>query len=168
MAMTTCKECKKEVSSTAKTCPQCGANKPGDRVWHGFAGMAVLGILGYGVYLYTGGTSDTTEIVQTKSDKACSQNDGECIFKQNWIDVSEPCRKLVKKSAKYDLEWTDGMFTPVFSHFNHLPDKQTMTFIGDQVKFTNAFNAKIPMTYRCTYDLKNKKVTGFDISEGRI
>ncbi len=24
MAMTTCKECKKEVSDTAKTCPHCG------------------------------------------------------------------------------------------------------------------------------------------------
>ncbi len=29
MALTKCKECKKEVSTSAKTCPHCGVKDPG-------------------------------------------------------------------------------------------------------------------------------------------
>lgn len=30
MAVTPCRECGKEVSTAAKTCPHCGVNRPGD------------------------------------------------------------------------------------------------------------------------------------------
>lgn len=33
MAMTTCSECKKEISSTASACPNCGAKPPKSKTW---------------------------------------------------------------------------------------------------------------------------------------
>ncbi len=35
MALTTCRECEKEVSTQAKTCPHCGAPYPGRKDWKG-------------------------------------------------------------------------------------------------------------------------------------
>jgi len=50
MAMTSCKECKKPISTEAKACPSCGATppKPTSRVALGFAGLVLFAIV-YGV-----------------------------------------------------------------------------------------------------------------------
>ena len=53
MALTNCKECKKEVSTEAKTCPYCGIDNPGvidnknRRV-----GVVVLALLDFLVYIH--------------------------------------------------------------------------------------------------------------------
>jgi hypothetical protein len=44
MALVKCKECKKEVSDSAKTCPHCGIKNPGVKwnIWHSLFGLAGL------------------------------------------------------------------------------------------------------------------------------
>ncbi|MBN8714581.1 MAG: zinc ribbon domain-containing protein [Xanthomonadales bacterium] len=41
MAMTTCKECSKEISDTAKACPHCGAKVPHASVWPWIIGVPI-------------------------------------------------------------------------------------------------------------------------------
>lgn len=49
MALTTCRECDKEVSPAARACPHCGAPRPGDHNWRGrgFEWRSSQTILGY-------------------------------------------------------------------------------------------------------------------------
>lgn len=168
MAMTTCKECKKEVSDSAKVCPHCGVKKPGERWWHALAGLAVVIVVGTGLYWYFGDDETTPAKTKTAAAKDCKAGDDTCIFEKNWIQVSNLCRPVIEKSSKYEFEWTDGMFTPMFSHSQYNQSKNRMTFIGDKVKFTNGFNAKTTMTYYCTYDLKNKELVDFKIESGKL
>ena len=44
MALVACKECKKEVAHSAKTCPHCGVAKPATGLKETLAGLVVLGI----------------------------------------------------------------------------------------------------------------------------
>jgi hypothetical protein len=41
MAMTNCKECGTEISTTAKACPKCGAVVPKKRIWPWIVGVPV-------------------------------------------------------------------------------------------------------------------------------
>ena len=47
MAMTTCRECKKEISSEAKVCPHCGVSAPARRGTHvsATAGCLIIGLV---------------------------------------------------------------------------------------------------------------------------
>lgn len=168
MAMTKCKECKKEVSSSAKTCPHCGIKDPGVTAKQTLSGFFVLLALGTGLYFYFGGDDSTAKESQSAEAKQCSSDDSECLFSKYWPEVAPKCRKLVENASKFEHEWTDGMLTPMFSHFRNAAPTKQMTFIGDKVKFTNGFNAKTTMTYSCTYDLKKKSIVGFDIKSGKI
>jgi TonB family protein len=54
MALINCKECKKEVSTEAKTCPNCGIDSPGIENNHRFVGVVVLGVvISLFIYLFT-------------------------------------------------------------------------------------------------------------------
>ena len=46
--------------------------------------------------------------------------------------------------------------------------KNQLTYIGDKVRFTNGFNAKVNMTYACTMDLKSKEIVGLKVTEGKL
>ena len=49
MAMTTCKECAKEISSTASACPHCGAKVPRTKWWL-WVPLGLIGLfLAYGL-----------------------------------------------------------------------------------------------------------------------
>lgn len=58
MALITCKECKKEVSKSAKVCPHCGVSKPaatkGDTV-KGFFGLVIII---FGAFIWLGSDND--------------------------------------------------------------------------------------------------------------
>lgn len=168
MAMTTCKECKKEVSDRAKVCPHCGAQKPGERWWHALAGFAVLIIVGTGAYFYFGSGDSVESTDKATPPKQCAATDGQCLFDANLADASYPCKKQIEKTSKYDFEWDDGVFGLIFTHFRNIPEKGQMVFTGDKVKFTNGFNAKVNMIYSCTYDLKSKSVVDVTVKEGRL
>ncbi|MDV0602844.1 hypothetical protein RZO85_24540 [Raoultella ornithinolytica] len=161
MALTKCKECKKEVSASAKTCPHCGVKNPGV----GLKGCLVIMLLalGFGVYMTArdSGEDSSNPII-------CSNTDTQCNFERNLAEASGKCKPLIERSAKYDFEWTDGMFDSIFSHGRIDAKKDEFTFIGDKVKFANGFNAKTTMTYACTMNLKTKEITDFRISEGKL
>jgi predicted amidophosphoribosyltransferase len=51
MAMTTCRECAKEISDTAKSCPHCGAKVPRTKWWLWIPLGLVVAFLAYGAIL---------------------------------------------------------------------------------------------------------------------
>jgi len=45
MAITACKECSNEISTTAKACPKCGAVVPRTKIWPWFVGVPLAGLV---------------------------------------------------------------------------------------------------------------------------
>lgn len=59
MALVKCRECKKEVSSEAKTCPHCGIESPAKAPPNGCLGIILLAIIVAGVWMWFSGGSDS-------------------------------------------------------------------------------------------------------------
>lgn len=165
MALTQCKECKKEVSTTAKTCPHCGVKDPGFSAKQKLSGCMILIVVVAAIAYFVG---DDDEKKTAEAPKVCSSTDTQCNFDKNLVDAIIKCKPLVERAAKFEYEWTDGMLDPMFSHGRIDPKKNELTFIGDKVKFTNGFNAKTNMTYSCSLNLKTKEVTDFNIAQGKL
>ena len=53
MAMITCQECKNEISSTAKSCPRCGAKVPHAKVWPWVVGVPVALFVAFMIFFAT-------------------------------------------------------------------------------------------------------------------
>lgn len=162
MALTKCKECKKEVSASAKTCPHCGIDNPGVKVMKGCLILVLLS-LGFATYM-----TFSDDDKPTSPPATCSNTDTQCNFDKNLVDAVTKCKPLVERSAKYEYEWTDGILDPMFSHGRLNSKANQLTFVGDKVKFNNGFNAKTTMTYSCTLDLQSKEVVDFKIAQGKL
>ncbi|EMV5400057.1 hypothetical protein AACN09_003720, partial [Escherichia coli] len=77
MALTKCKECKKEVSTSAKTCPHCGVKDPGFGAKEKLGGCLILIII-VAVIMYFIGSGDDEKIAEVP--KLCSNTDTQCNF----------------------------------------------------------------------------------------
>ena len=165
MALTKCKECKKEVSTTAKTCPHCGVKDPGFGAKQKLGGCLILIVIVAAVMYFIGSRDDKET---ASAPKTCSNTDTQCNYDQNLVDAVTKCKPLIERSAKYEYEWTDGILDTIFSHARIDSKKNQLTYIGDKVKFTNGFNAKMNMTYACTIDLKTKSVVDVSVHEGKL
>ncbi|MGI1757537.1 hypothetical protein [Serratia marcescens] len=185
MQTTTCRECDRTVGKNEKKCPHCGIDYPWTRPWHGCLTIIVFFIIVIALiyyFFFSGKARDTqpqpvattTESVNKPVKKAeksttdCNPNDGQCLYNKYLLDVNYPCQKLVERAAKYEYEWTDGLIHPAISRFYYDRKKGLIKYIGDRVKFTNAFNAKSNMIYSCTFSIKQRKIVDFDIEEGRF
>ncbi|MCL6349704.1 hypothetical protein [Pectobacterium polaris] len=162
MALTKCRECKKEVSMSAKVCPHCGIKDPAVTLGMLLVMTVMLVAIGWGIFRWVSGDDEST------APKTCSSTDGQCLFKANVVDATAHCKPLVEKASKYDYEWADDILDNIFSRFLLDSKNNQLTFIGDKVKFTNSVNAKMTMTYACSLDLKTKGVVSFDIAEGKL
>ncbi len=68
MALVKCKECKKEVSKSAKTCPHCGVKDPGTTILDGLLGLLIFIVIGFSVYYFFFSDDDkkeSTDVVET-------------------------------------------------------------------------------------------------------
>jgi len=202
MALTKCKECKKEVSDKAKTCPHCGVKDPGTKAVP-VAGCLVLVLLViFGVYSISSDddkstTTTTTEDIsapkpqktpeeiatekaakaeekrlakeeQVKKEAACRKNI-QCWGDEHNIAASFACDDLVEKLAKFSHEWTDGFLEPKFGNFRWKNrDQGVVTYIGDKIKFQNAFGAWQNIIYECDYDPINEVVLDVRAEAGRL
>ncbi|ELY4778454.1 hypothetical protein SM077_000237 [Cronobacter sakazakii] len=168
MALTKCKECKKEVSTSAKTCPHCGVKNPGVTAKQTLGGFIVLAVIIGAIWLFVGGDDKEESNQQQPHPATCSNTDTQCNFDKNIVDAVTKCKPLVERSAKYEYEWTDSLLDPMFSHARLDTKKNRLSYLGDKVKFANGFNAKTTMTYSCTMDLKTKEIVDFQIQEGKL
>ncbi|EAT8527798.1 hypothetical protein CE255_18490 [Salmonella enterica] len=132
----------------------------------------LTGILVVGIWWF-GHDSDTTdksdEAAQTKlaakvvKQDVCKKDDYKCLGRENTLDAAYQCRPLIRAAAgHHDYEFT-GYFGELFNNFSWQKGKPEINYIGDMVKFTNDFGAHIKMKYECTYNIKTKKITNFNI-----
>ena len=95
MAMTTCKECGKQVSTEAKTCPHCGAAAPAKKKAKGGVGKWLLIVFAIGVVaavlpkkdkVAASSTTPKVEALQPKEKKAKAEvvaapNTDQCFYR---------------------------------------------------------------------------------------
>lgn len=168
MSLTNCKECKKEVSTHAKTCPHCGVSNPGMKAKDLMIGLFVIITI---VWLIAKCSSDDKPIHETKtevSDATC-KTELQCWGDKNSIAASVYCKDFVEKLGKYSSRWTDGTFETKFSHFRWLDKSQaTITFIGDKIEFQNGFGAYQNHIYECDFDPSSNKILDVRARPGRL
>ncbi|EOU1316490.1 zinc-ribbon domain-containing protein [Klebsiella pneumoniae] len=155
MALVKCKECGKEVAQSAKTCPHCGVATPYVQQKGGCLSLIVL----VAVIAFIVSRCDDTE-----EKKPCDQSDGACLAESHKHTAWLECQKYIKKSAQYEYEFTDNFIDGGFTRFVY-DNNGKISYFGDKVKFSNAFNAKKTMNYLCVYDIKTKTIVDFSISQ---
>ena len=180
MALSNCKECKKEVSTKADRCPHCGVKNPTTK-----SSDVVIGVLALVVIVFFLSKCSSTEpktedkakaVQKADEDKAlAAQKDAQCKGDlQCWGDHATVgagvyCRDAIERLAKYSSKWTDGTFEPKFSHFRWLnKEKGTLTMIGDKIQFQNGFGAYQNHVYYCDYDPASNKILNVRAEPGRL
>ena len=77
MALTTCNECGKEISTDAKTCPHCGTPKPHKKKAAEYIGAGIIFIIFAIVFFYYFGDKPIQNSVKAKNELTKSSSDSE-------------------------------------------------------------------------------------------
>lgn len=171
MAMTKCKECGKEVSTSADTCPHCGIKKPGASAKEAvIGGVAILIAMAWGLTNCTGGEDEAkSEPAQTAAEEAACRQDLRCRGDKYNAAAGVYCEEYVEKLSSYAAKWTDGMLEPKFSKFGWKDkDKGYITYVGDKVQFQNGFGAWKNYVYECDFDPDTNTVLDVRAGPGRL
>lgn len=168
MALKPCKECKKEVSTDAKTCPSCGVKDPTTTASDIIGGIVILLVAVIAVRACMGNADEQSDDTPVLSDEQCMQ-DIQCWGDKHSLYAGTYCAEPIEKYAKYSFEWTDGMLGSKFSHFRWADKSSgTLTVIGDKLKFQNGFGAWQNMIYECDWNPVSKEVLAVRVSAGQI
>ena len=178
MALKPCRECKSEVSSKAKTCPQCGISNPAKSgaplVW-------VLMLLAVILFIVLSPKNDGSnrkvispeEQASIDYQQSCSKNYKFCknnsdimnLNKTVKIESAVACKIAAEKAAISEIDW-GGFMHPNFSAF--LPGdsglkEDRIVVIDDVALYTNPFGAKIKRETVCLFNLKTNKVDNLQL-----
>lgn len=182
MAMTTCKECKAEVSKKAKKCPKCGVDNPGvtvkDYLLGGVASVIIVAALmaffsdDEAAEEPAAETAQVTEAERAAAEKAeleaCRQ-DLQCWGEKNWSAATNRCQREIERFAQYEVKWTDSYPDTKLTRRAWLDEEAgTLSYYGDRVQFSNGYGAFQNYLYRCDYDPSTKTVTSVEVEPGRL
>ena len=176
MAMTKCKECKKDVSTNAKTCPHCGVSDPAMGAKEFAIGLLTAAAIGFGIYLYfTSGSEPATEqddkiaaAEKAATDARC-RTDLNCWAEKHLAEASYPCQRAVEALAKYSSKWTDKTLEMKFDHMRWADEsKGVIIYVGDKIQYQNGFGAYQDSIYECTYDTSAKSVLDATARPGHL
>jgi hypothetical protein len=179
VALTKCKECKKEVSTQAKTCPHCGVKNPGvskKDMLIGLGAIALITVIGFTACSSEDEVAEkpagpTAEEIATKkaADQALCRQDIACWGEQHWSAATNRCQKEIERQAKYEVKWTDEYPDLKLSQRGWLEKEEgTLTYYGDRVQFSNGYGAFENYAYSCDYDPSTKTVLGVVVEPGRL
>lgn len=155
MALVACRECKASISSTAATCPQCGAPvpKPSRSAVQWIIIIAAVFLIARCV-----SSRDTAPTTPQLSAAEC-QADLQCWAGRHQVEAEGPCRRAIEAQLRFDHEWTDGIGKPRFTRFGWKdPATGAFTLFGEQLRVQNAFGALQKADYACVYDPASKAV----------
>lgn len=82
MALTKCKECKKEVSNSAKVCPHCGIKNPGVTFFHQLLGIILIMVILAVIVSSCSGEENTESSSQELSIQENSENPLDTLVKK--------------------------------------------------------------------------------------
>lgn len=173
MALQPCKECKKEISTKAKTCPHCGVKDPGVTTKDVLFGVVILVAIVFGLIMFFSGGSDSDEDKKTPEEiaeeLAACKSDVQCWGGKHSVAAITACKGHIERLAKYSSKWTDGMFEPKFSHLKWANMKEGyVTYIGDKIQFENGFGAMQNHIYECDFDPETKAVLAVRANAGSL
>lgn len=170
MALKPCKECKKEISTSAKTCPHCGVSRPGTSSRDVVVGIGALVALFGGCVALLGhsGSGDEKGKPAKVSDAECIKS-LECWGEKHSITADIVCKPAVEKLAKFSSKWTDGTLETKFSRYGWADQKAgTLRYVGDKIQFQNGFGAMQNYTYTCFFDPRTGSVMDVEAHPGRL
>lgn len=183
MALTKCKECKKEVSTKAKVCPHCGVKDPGVSAGQVVLGFIVLIVIGWVVVQVLSVDEQEAKPAavaqaapvpkqtpeQIAAELAACKADLSCWGDKYNAAVGIYCDEDVERLANYSFEWTDGWLEPKFSHFRWMDkEKGWVTYIGDKIKFQNGYGAWQNAIYECDFAPETNMVLGVRAEPGML
>lgn len=181
MAMTKCKECKQEVSTSAKKCPHCGVSNPGLSAKEMAIGTAFVVVLlfGFGSWLVSDdqpeaesqepAVTEAEAKAQAEAEAAACREDLQCWGQEHWAAATNRCQRQIERQAQYEVKWTDSYPDTKLSRRDWLDQEAgTLTYYGDRVQFSNAYGAFQNYIYRCDYDPETKTVINLQMEPGRI
>lgn len=95
--------------------------------------------------------------------------DAICYMNKVYGVAASRCQHKIEKIAKYDYEWTDGVFEMKFSRAGWKEQKHKIINIaGDKLKLQNGFGAWQNYIYICTYDGENEIALEVNAEPGRF
>ncbi len=169
MTLKKCKECGKEVSTGASTCPHCGVKNPTVTFKDNVGGAIVLVAIIFGLVKCVSSSEPEKTPEQVAKETAECKKDLQCWGDKNSGTASVYCREEVERLAKYSFEWTDKTLETKFSHFRWMDEsKGYLTYIGDKIKFQNGFGAWQNYVYECDIDTETKTVFDVRTEPGRL
>lgn len=116
MALAKCKECGKEVSTSAKTCPHCGVKNPGVRAKDMIIGVLTLLLIGWLVTQCTSGNeSDQSELNLTMPNGLSGEV--KSLVESGWPKIKAACPGL--KTYADNLE-----FREIYDNFSSASSKE--------------------------------------------
>lgn len=143
MALTICRECKREVSTEAQTCPNCGVTNPGGRaVKATVSSKRNLGCIGLGVIcVILFAISQRMDEQRDANDPAKAARDSTFRF-QNAARVA--CKSAIANQLKSPK-------SADFSNTQSGPaaEDSTKYRVKGQVTAVNSFNAPLTNDYQC-------------------
>ncbi|MCS6258831.1 zinc ribbon domain-containing protein [Shewanella baltica] len=170
MALVKCKECGKEVSKSAKTCPHCGIKDPGLKAGDIWKGIVVTFFVIF-IFSQCSDSDDKPTSVDAKpqvSETECLKT-LQCWGEKHSINAAVYCEDPIERLAQYSAEWTDGIGSPKFGYYRWKDQsKGYITYIGDELKLQNGFGAWSNYTYECDFDPKTKSVLDVRVSQGKL
>ncbi|OIQ78754.1 hypothetical protein GALL_395360 [mine drainage metagenome] len=182
MALTKCRECGKEISTEATSCPHCGAPKPAtakaatsSAAMGCFSVIVLIAIIAFVVNSCTSTSGDgpakgASSAAAAATGTSCKQDDLQCRGDQGVVAASVYCKDPIESLAAHDVKWTDGFLGLKFSRFRWTSTVGGgITFVGDKAEFQNGFGAYTPVVYECDMapDLKSVIAVRID-REGRL
>ena len=154
MALIPCRECKHEISKSAKTCPHCGIDHPG-RVVYWKTSLVIWMIFGVFIWWVNSLPKPEKTPEQLAKESAC-QNDLVCLGDAHVFQAGNHCKKPIESLALYQFRWTDGWIDPKFSTYTWLDKEQKwITFHGHKLELQNGFGAWQQFSYECDYDTQH-------------
>ena len=180
MSIIKCKDCKKEISSSAQSCPSCGAPIAKLREAK-IQAVALMLVIGAGLYWWyapdtkTSTVASTTAVVSEKSAPTvpapviCAKDDLQCLAGKGVISASASCKRKIEKLFINSTKWTNSMFVPIFMQMRWLDkEKGQITYVGDSLQAQNNYGAFINQLYECDVDADGKTVINVSAESGRL
>lgn len=181
MALKPCRECKKDVSTSAKRCPHCGVAAPARTGASG--GIVLLCLLcGVGLLVWLVGSRGTTPApsgtAASPQDAAvaddvnarcradwhhCGDNAQIANFWSGWSHVKSQCKEAANTAAKYGApKWPWFAFGSFYTGTSYLTGNATV--IEPDAQFQNTFGANEHVHVICSYDLNLDTVTDVSVT----
>jgi hypothetical protein len=151
MALKPCRECGKDVSTDAATCPSCGVKSPTKRPLN--KGVLLLALVGvYAVYAVLNPTPKATP--EQAAAKAANDRQAQVLRETEGLCQFAVKRQLkAPSSAKFatDAGWD--------------PDSGQYVNVGGTVTAVNSFNAPLTLRVACRYDTMTQRLVRADAFE---